>query len=280
MHIEFERTDGMGDVFDGVALAVSEVVHRIDAPLVSGTVMRGMLDTVKKRIAEHHIRACHIDLGPEHLFTVSIFSVTHLAEKPEVFLHAPVPVRTLHTRFVHSATPLADFLLSLVINISQTLLYQFFSPCIKLVEIVRSIFFLVPLEPKPLNILFNGIHIFGILFGRIGIVKTKICLAAIFLRQTEVYADAFRMPEMQITVRLRRKTRKDAVHFAGFEICLNDFFEEIQPLWLFNLFLDFFHHIIIFNYFTTYKLTKIPFNSKIFTHFCRWRQFSLNCLTE
>ena len=38
--------------------------------------------------------------------------------------------------------------------------------------------------------------------------------------------------------------------------------------------------IIIFNYFTTYKLTKIPFNSKIFTHFCRRRQFSLNCLIE
>ena len=40
----------MGDVFDGVAKAVSIVVGRIDAPIVAGTVMGGVFDTIGNRI--------------------------------------------------------------------------------------------------------------------------------------------------------------------------------------------------------------------------------------
>ena len=201
-----------------------------------------MLDTIEKRIAEHHVRARHINLRPEDFLAVSIFAGFHITENLEVLLHAPVSVRAFHARFVDGAASLADFFLSLVIDVCQSPLYQVFSPFVQLVEIVRSISFLIPLETKPLDIFFNRIHIFGVFLGRVGIVETQVCLAAIFLSQAEVYADTFRMSKMQISVRLRRETGQNAVHFPGLEIRFNDFFEEIQPLWLFNLFLDFFHH--------------------------------------
>ena len=75
-------------MLDRVALSVSIVIHRIDAPLVTGTMMRRMLDSIKKRIPEHHVRTRHVDLGPEDLLAVSILAVPHLTEKLQVLLHA------------------------------------------------------------------------------------------------------------------------------------------------------------------------------------------------
>lgn len=34
MNLELQGTDAVGDALDGIPLAVSEVVHRVDAPLV------------------------------------------------------------------------------------------------------------------------------------------------------------------------------------------------------------------------------------------------------
>ena len=235
----------MCDVLDGIALSVGEVIHRVDAPLVTGTMVRSMLDTIEKRVAEHHVRACHVNLRPEDFLAVSIFAGLHVTEKLEVLFHAPVSVRAFHARLVDGAASLADFFLSLVIDVCQSPLYQVFSPFVQLVEIVRSISFLIPLETKPLDVFLNGIHVLGVFLGRVGIVETQVRLAAIFLRQTEVNADTFRMSKVQISVRLRRETGQNAVHFPGLEIGFNDFFEEIQPLWLFNLFLDFFHHTLV-----------------------------------
>ena len=50
---EFERADGVRDAFDGIGLAVREVVHRIDGPLVAGAMMLGVEDAV-----HHRDRAC------------------------------------------------------------------------------------------------------------------------------------------------------------------------------------------------------------------------------
>src|SRR5574344_917864 len=145
----------MSDMLDRVALSVSIVIHRIDAPLVTGTMMRRMLDSIKKRIPEHHVRTRHVDLGPEDLLAVSILAVPHLTEKLQVLLHAPVSVRTLGTRLVDSTATFTDLFLSLVIHISEPPLDKLLSPLIQLVEILRSIFLLIPLKTKPFDILLN-----------------------------------------------------------------------------------------------------------------------------
>ena len=87
VHVELKCADGMGDVLYGVTLAVGEVVHRVDAPLVARAVMRGVLDPVENRVAEHHVRGGHVDLRAENLLSVSVFSGLHVPEQLEVLLY-------------------------------------------------------------------------------------------------------------------------------------------------------------------------------------------------
>ena len=117
-------------MLDGVALAMGVVIHRIDAPLVTGTVVGGMLDAVQQRIPEHHIRMSHINLGPQHLFAIGILTRLHFPEKTKVLLDAPVPVRALDTRLVHGTAMQADLLLRLIVDIGQPSLDQLLSPFI------------------------------------------------------------------------------------------------------------------------------------------------------
>ena len=231
----------MRDVLYGVALTVGVVVHRINAPLVPCPVVGCVLDSVENRIAEHHVRAGHVNFGTKHLGSVRIHAGLHLPENAEVLLHAPVPVRALSSRLVHSTAACAYFFLSLVIDVCQTLAYHFLGPFVKLVEVVGSIFLLVPLESEPLDILLDRVNVFGILLGRICVIEPEIGLSAIFLGKTEIQADALRMSKMKVTVRLRRESRQNAVHFSGFEVGFNDFLKEIEFSRLSCLFLHFFH---------------------------------------
>ena len=177
-----------------------------------------MFDTVQQRIAEHHVRMGHVDLGAEHLLAVSIFAGLHLAEEPEVLLDAAVAVGAFDTGLVHGTAMQPDFFLGLVINIGQSPLDQLFGPLVKLVEIVGCIQFLIPLESQPLDVLLDGIYIFDIFLDRVGIVVTEVGLTAIFLRQTEIQANALGMSQMQVAVRLRRETRHDALDLAGRQV--------------------------------------------------------------
>ena len=177
-----------------------------------------MLDTVEKRVTEHHVRAGHVDFGSEHLFAVSIFARFHVAENLKVLLYASVSVWTLDTRFVHSAASFADFFLSLVIYIGETSLDEFLSPFIKLVKIVGSIFLFVPLETEPLDVLLDGIYVFGVFLCWVCVIKTQVRLSSILLGKSEIDADTLSVSKMQVAVRLRRETREYAVDFPGFQV--------------------------------------------------------------
>ena len=63
---ELQGAHGVGDVLDGVRLAVGVVVHGVDAPLVAGAVVRGVKDAVHDRVAHVEVGRGHVDLGAEH----------------------------------------------------------------------------------------------------------------------------------------------------------------------------------------------------------------------
>ena len=228
MDIELQRTDGVCYMLYGIALSVGIVIHRIYAPLVPRPVMMRMLDSVHQRVTEHHVRMRHVYLGTKDLLPVGIFAVTHLAEKTKILLHAAVTVGAFDTRLVHGAATGRNLLLTLVIDISQASLYHIFRPLVQLVEVIRSIEFLLPLEAKPFDIFLYGIHIFGILFSRIRVVITEVSLSAIFLGQSEIDAQTLRVSKVQISVRLGRKTGKNAVHLTAFEVIFDNLLQEIQ----------------------------------------------------
>jgi len=67
---------------------------------------------------------------------------------------------------------------------------------------------LSPVPAQPANVFDDGIDVFFFLFFRVGIVKAQVTDAPLVLGcDTEIQTDAFGVADVQIAVRLRRKSR-------------------------------------------------------------------------
>ncbi len=83
-----------------------------------------------------------------------------------------------------------------------------------------------------MNAVFDGIDKFLVFFGRVGIVKTQMASSLIVFRQTEIQADGFGMPDMQVTIGFWRETGDDLRHprtlvSAFLKVGINDGPQEI-----------------------------------------------------
>src|SRR5262249_289923 len=63
MVLEFERAEGMGDVLDGVGLAVGKVIAWINAPGRARARMARVQNAIEHRVAQIDVAGCHVDLG-------------------------------------------------------------------------------------------------------------------------------------------------------------------------------------------------------------------------
>ena len=68
--LELQRANRMRNPFDGIRLAVGEIVGRINAPLIAGAVMGRAQHPVHDRIAQIDIRRRHVDLGAQRAAAV------------------------------------------------------------------------------------------------------------------------------------------------------------------------------------------------------------------
>ena len=117
MVFEFERAHGVGDVFDRVRLAVREIVHGIDAPLVAGAVMVGVQDAVHDRIAQVEVGRGHVDFGAQHARAVGEFALAHALEEVEIFFDGAVAVRAFFAGLGERAAILADFVGAQIVDV-------------------------------------------------------------------------------------------------------------------------------------------------------------------
>ena len=170
----------------------------------------------------------HVYLGAEHLAAVRIDAGLHLAEEFQVLLDAAVAVGALGARLAYSAAAETDLFLTLVVYIGEAFLDELLGPFIKLVEVVRCIEFIGPVEAQPVDVFLDGLHVFGVFLDGIGVVETEVGGAAVFLCQTEIEADALCMADVQVTVGLRRESRLDRFVFAFSKVLLYDFFQKVQ----------------------------------------------------
>ena len=226
--IEFQGADAVGDVLYGVALAVGEVVHGVDAPLVTGTVMMRKLDAVKERVTEHHVGMGHVYLCAEHLFAFGILAGLHFTEQPQVLFHGTVSPGAGGAGLVHGTAVFPDLVLSLVVNIRKAALDKFFGPLIKLVKVIRRIKLLIPLETKPFDVFLDGIHVLGVFLCGVGVVVAEIGFAAVLLGQAEVEANALCMTKVKVPVGLRGETGDDGIYLSLCEVLLYYLFDEIK----------------------------------------------------
>ena len=54
--IELKSADRVGDVLYGVALTVGEVIHRVDAPFITGIVVSHSCNSVDNRVTHVDVR--------------------------------------------------------------------------------------------------------------------------------------------------------------------------------------------------------------------------------
>ena len=85
----------MRHALDGVALAVREIIQRIDAPRIAGARVTVAANAVQHRVAQVDVGRRHVDFRAQHHFAVRVFAVFHARKQREILSRRPVAVRTI-----------------------------------------------------------------------------------------------------------------------------------------------------------------------------------------
>ena len=97
--LEFEGAERVSDAFDGVGLAVSEIIGRIDLPFVACFRMICVNDSVDHRVSHIQVGGRHIYFRPQSPRTILELSDPHFGEEIEVFFNGTIAKATVLTRF-------------------------------------------------------------------------------------------------------------------------------------------------------------------------------------
>src|ERR1700735_4224465 len=102
-------------------------------------------------------------------------------------------------------------------------------PFVELLEVIgRVIQMLAPVEAQPMDVALDGVDEFLLLLHWVGVVEAQITVAAEFRRDTEIKEYRFCVANVQISVRLRRKSRHHLLYATRPKIALHDIPYEIS----------------------------------------------------
>jgi hypothetical protein len=231
--LEFERAQRMRDAFERIRDAVRVVVHRIHAPCVAGAIVVRVADAVDHRVAHVHVRRRHVDLRAQHVLAVLELAGLHPAEQVEVFLGRTVAIRRRLAAFGQRAAVRAHFVRALAVDVRLAALDQQLGELVELVVVVaREILMidrvLAPVEAEPAHRVDDRVDVFDAFLFRVRVVEAQVAHAAVVACDAEVQADALRVADVQIAVRLGREARLDAAApFAGAVVVVDDVADEI-----------------------------------------------------
>ena len=220
----------MGDAFNGIRLAVREIIHRVNDPIVSGSVVFDVLHPINHRVAHQHVVMGHVNLGPQNTLTFLALACFHFLEQAKVFLRRSLPERAVGARSARRTFLRSDRIGGLVIDVSQAVPDQVTSVIEELLEIIAGVeLSTVPFKPQPGNVFSDGVDVFDTLLFRIGIVETQVGLASVFLRKPEAYTDGLGVTDVQVAVGFRWKACMNlATVFAGGNVCFNLLLNKVQ----------------------------------------------------
>ena len=175
-----------------------------------------MQDAVEHGVAQVDVAGGHVDPGAQHARAVREFARLHAPEEVEIFLHWAVAERRVLAGLRQRAAVDADFFLRLVVDIGVAGLDQALGPVIQAVEIVRGVIEIgSPVVAEPVHVGLDGIDIFLLFPGRVGVVEAQMALAGELLRDAEIQGNRLGMADVQIAVRLRRESGHDPAVFLG-----------------------------------------------------------------
>jgi hypothetical protein len=107
----------MGDTFEIIALPVGKIVHRVNTPFVSGSVVLCVYNSVHQWVAHVHVWRSHINLSPKDTVPVWKFTCLHFFENHQVFFNWPVAIWAFNAWASWSPALFADYIGRLFVNI-------------------------------------------------------------------------------------------------------------------------------------------------------------------
>mmetsp|Transcript_10803 Transcript_10803/g.25267 ORF Transcript_10803/g.25267 Transcript_10803/m.25267 type:complete len:365 (-) Transcript_10803:114-1208(-) len=216
---ELEGAQGVGDPLEGVRERVGEVVHGVDAPFVPEDGVRGAPHPVQGGVAKVHVRARHVDLGPQHRrLPVLEAARPHLLEQLQVLRRgARVPVRRVPPGLGQGAPVLAHLLRRQKVHVGQPLIHEVARGVVEHVEVVGGVphwagprvaarrFRRVAStrSREPTDVLHDAVHVLDVLLHRIGVIEAHVGAPLVFFGKAEVEADRLGVPDVEVPVRLR-----------------------------------------------------------------------------
>ena len=201
-----QRAQRVRDALQRVLNGVGKIVHRENAPLRALTVMVDIADTVEHRVAHIEIAGGKVDLGAQRAAALGELAVFHALKEVEVFLDAPVTIRR-NGGLADIAAVLLKLLGRQVTDISKTFFDQLHRILVVFFKIITAVIEAVaPVEAEPVDILLDGVDVFGILLGGVRVVHAQIADTAELFSRTEVDDQRLAMTDVKIAVGLRRKT--------------------------------------------------------------------------
>ncbi len=215
----------MGDAFQRVLHRMRPTVHRVDAPLVARAVVSGVAHAVHDRVAQVDVGRRHVDLGAQHQAAVRMLAVAHLAQQRDRLGGRAVAPGRVDAGFGQGAAVGPDLVGALFIDVGVAGLDQRLGELIHIAEVVAGEIQVVaavglPVEAQPVHGLDDGVDVLLVFLLGIGVVKAQVTDAAEVAGQAEVHADALGVADVQIAVRLRRKTGAD-LRRIGFALLLH-----------------------------------------------------------
>ena len=238
MILKFQAAHGMGDALNGVLNGVGKVIQGVDAPLIALAVVGNMLNAVNRRVTQVHVGAGQVDFGAQGLFAIGKLARAHPAEQVEVFFRGTVAVggRTAGLTGIVAAVFL-HLLAGQVIHIGFAFLNELFGVFIALFKVIAAVKnAAVGGGTQPFQIFQDALHILVAFAGGVGIVKAQVKLTAIGFGGHVVDVNGLGGTNVQVAVRLRRKTGMDLLDLALGKIRVNDLSQKIGKLFVSHVF--------------------------------------------
>ena len=192
----------MGDALHGVLKGMGVVVHGVDAPLVPGAVMAGVVDAVDDRVPHVEVAGGQVDFRPQGVAAVLELPGPHAAEQIKAFLLGPVPVGALGGGG-QVAAHLLHLLGGQLADVGQALLDELLGPLVHSLKVVGGIVEpVVPVIPQPVDVLLDGVHILHVLLDGVGVVHAQVADAPKALGRAKVDVDGLGVANVQVAVGL------------------------------------------------------------------------------
>ena len=205
-------------------------------PFIANMLMRHIKYAINYGVAQIYVWRLHINLSAKAFFAVGELARRHTVEQIEVFLDRAVAVRAVLAGGVKIASVFAYLRRCQIIDIRLAHVDELYSAVVHYVKIVRSVHYILDfMTDEPLDVLDNRVDILHILFNRVGIIKAQIAHAAVFLSGAEIDRNRLCMADVQISVRLGRKTGVNLCVHAVFEILVD---KSVNKVFRFLFFFD------------------------------------------